>query len=282
MLAFLRKRLSGILLVPYFQTRLPKLQDDLFIARIHVQAEEYLVEKFTVFFVLLLVLFVVSAVLAFVLNPMFLLLILIAPAYFIYYLVLPGRKAVARLKKIDRHMGEALRYLANLSVMNLTLKDMLKKLCEEKQYGIVSDEACELVYLSEIRSTDIFKVIEEYLKMVSQKTQWGMFLQGLINIRKSGGIERDYILRNYEDYRKKLNIEYSKLSEILSMYAELFITITVSFPLFLILIFAIMGIISNPAVAQASLFFIFAVTVIMIPVSAVILAWLSRSAQEGY
>ncbi len=192
----------------------------------------------------------------------------------------PGQKASARLKKIDKHMGEVLRYLANLSVMNLTLGEMLEKLCHEKIYGIVSDEACELLYTSKLKSVEIFKVIDDYLSMTSEKSKWGMFLQGLITIRKSGGIERDYILRQYENYKNDLSIEYSKLTEQLSMYAELFITMTVSFPLFLILIFAIMGIVSAPAIAQASLFYIFAVTVIMIPVTAMMLSWRRRDMNE--
>jgi len=279
---FIISRLKPILYIPAFQSRIKKIQDDLTVARMHVHAEEYLLSAISITFVMFIAMFVFSIILAVLFTPVFLLLIFAPFGYFTYALMLPSHNANARLKNIDKHMGEVLTYLANLSMMNLTLPEMLEKLCNEKIYGIISDEACELLYTTKLMSVEIFKVIENYLTLTSQKSRWGMFLQGLINVRKSGGIERDYILREYANYKNDLSIEYGKLTEQLSMYAELFITITVSFPLFLILIFAIMGIISAPAIAQASLFYIFAVTAVMIPITGIMLSWLIKSAQEGY
>ncbi|MGC8860766.1 MAG: hypothetical protein ACP5KL_06760 [Thermoplasmata archaeon] len=279
---FMINRFRPLLNIPVVRNSIPGLQNNITVARMHRHAEEYLLSVFSIFFVSFVTVFVVSLVLSILFSYYFLLLSLTPIFYLIYGLLLPKHRANARVKKLDKHMGEALRYLANLSVMNMTLYEMLERLCREKIYGIVSEEACELLYTARLKSTEIFKVIEEYLSMTSEKSKWGMFLQGLVTVRKSGGVERDYILKAYENYKNDLSIEYGKLVEQLSMYAELFITITVSFPLFLILIFAIMGIVSAPAVAEASLFYIFAVTVVMIPLTSIMLAWLIRSAQEGY
>ncbi|MGC8991935.1 MAG: type II secretion system F family protein [Thermoplasmata archaeon] len=268
---------------PFVQRRISDIQKDLNVARMHLQADEYITSIFALFTLLLILSIIIGFILIIEFYNIVFLSIIIIPFIYLYVgFKYPSIKASSRLKKIDRHLGEALRFFANLSMSNITMLEMLEEVCKEKSFSTLSDEACELVTSAKFASKDIFKILEEYLMMTTQKSKWLLFIQGLVTARKSGSIERDYILRVYEDYRNDMNIEYMKLTDTLSMYAEIFISIVVSFPLFLILVFAIMGIVSKPAIAVASMYYILLVSLLLIPLGGFMVAWLSKVAQEGY
>ncbi|MGC8646461.1 MAG: type II secretion system F family protein [Thermoplasmata archaeon] len=268
---------------PFVQKRLTDIQKDLNVARMHIQVDEYITSLFANFTIIAIISIIAGLFLTIEYSSLIFLIILSVPFIYLYIgFKYPSIKANSRLKKIDRHLGEALRFFANLSMSNITMLEMLEEVCKEKSFSTLSSEACELVTSAKFASKDIFKILEEYLMMTSQKSKWLLFIQGLVTARKSGSIERDYIMRVYEDYRNDMNIEYMKLTDTLSMYAEIFISIVVSFPLFLILVFAIMGIVSKPAIAVASMYYILLVSVLLIPLGGLMIAWLSKIAQEGY
>ena len=88
----------------------------------------------------------------------------------------------------------------------------------------------------------------------------------MVTTSTSGGQLKPYFLVKAEQFEKEDKLEMRKKMETLGMLAESFVTVVVAFPLFLVVIMAIMALISKTGsgfVVQL----LFAVVAMMIPVS---------------
>src|SRR5207249_7222594 len=121
---------------------------------------------------------------------------------------------------------------------------IFKELSRQTVYGEVAKEAEWITRDTELLGVDILTAIRRGAgRSPSPKMQ--ALLQGVVTTSTSGGQLKTYFLLKAEQYEKEDKLEMRKKMETLGMLSEAFVTVVVAFPLFLVVIMAIMALISK-------------------------------------
>lgn len=262
------------------------LEDDLIKAHIRMRPEEYLATAWmTITF-----LAVASAVLALVFGILFgvvlgldivtLLVLLVAIAgipllmgYIVFfgfpggilYRGKPASAAKKRARKIDARITSAMSFISAMASADVPVDVIFKELSRQPVYGEVAKEAEWVTRDTELLGLDILTALKRGAgRSPSPKMQ--DFLQGVVTTSTSGGQLKPYFLLKAEQYEKEDKLEMRKKMETLGMLAEAFVTVVVAFPLFLVVIMAIMALISKGQ-SDFVLTLLYVVVGLMIPMS---------------
>ncbi len=261
------------------------LEDNLIRAHIRMRPEEYLAFAWMTTTILA----VVSAVLALVFGLLFfalqvpvvtllILLFLIAgfplligyAVFFgfpggILYKGKPASAAKKRARKIDARITSSMSFISAMASADVPVDMVFKELSRQPVYGEVAKEAEWITRDTELLGVDILTAIKRGAGR-SPSAKFQDFLQGVVTTSTSGGQLKPYFLLKAEQFEKEDRLEMRKKMETLGMLAEAFVTVVVAFPLFLVVIMAIMALISR---GQSSfiLTLLYAVVGGMIPVS---------------
>ena len=184
-----------------------------------------------------------------------------------YFLLLgsPGSKAKGRAKDIDKRIAAAMNFISAMASADVNIDVIFKELSRQKVYGEISQEAAWITRDTELLGSDILTAIKKAAKR-SPSAKFQDFLQGVITTSTSGGQLKPYFLLKADEYQKENKLELKSQMETLGMLAESFVTVVVAFPLFLVLILAIMAIVggSDP---DFMILVLYLVVLGMIPVS---------------
>jgi len=142
---------------------------------------------------------------------------------------------------------------------------IFKELSRQKVYGEISQEAAWITRDTELLGSDILTAIKKAARR-SPSSKFQDFLQGVITTSTSGGQLKPYFLLKADEYQKENKLELKSQMETLGMLAESFVTVVVAFPLFLVLIMAIMAIVGGGDPAFMVLM-LYVVVLGMIPIS---------------
>ena len=240
------------------------LEDDLVKAHIRMRPEEYL----AVAWMTITILAVVSAVLALVfglllfalavdIGTLIILLVVIAGvplllgyiAFFgfpggIIYRGKPATAAKKRARKIDARITSAMSFISAMASADVPVDVIFKELSRQTVYGEVAKEAEWITRDTELLGVDILTAIKRGAGR-SPSAKYQDFLQGVVTTSTSGGQLKPYFLLKAEQYEREDRLEMRKKMETLGMLAEAFVTVVVAFPLFLVVIMAIMALISK-------------------------------------
>lgn len=259
------------------------LEDDLLKAHMRIRPEEYLavawmttmltiigsvVSAFVVAVVLYALAFpsfwvIVLAVLIGVLPP-----VLTGIAFFglpFLYRGLPASRAKKRARLIDAKITGAMSFVSAMASADVPVDVIFKELSRQPVYGQVKEEAEWITRDTELLGVDILTAIRKGSAR-SPSTKFQDFLQGVVTTSTSGGQLKPYFLLKAEQFEKEDRLEMRKKMETLGMFAESFVTVVVAFPLFLVVIMAIMALISRGGSAFI-INLLYAVVLLMIPVS---------------
>lgn len=261
------------------------LEDDLIKAHIRLRPEEYL----AVAWMTITILAVVSAVLALVFGILLLaiqvsivtfllLLFLIAgmplllgyiryfgfPGGFLYR-GKPASAAKKRARKIDGRITSSMSFISAMASADVPVDVIFKELSRQSVYGEVAKEAEWITRDTELLGVDILTAIKRGAGR-SPSAKFQDFLQGVVTTSTSGGQLKPYFLLKAEQFEKEDRLEMRKKMETLGMLAEAFVTVVVAFPLFLVVIMAIMALISRGQ-SDFVVTLLFAVVAGMIPLS---------------
>jgi len=238
------------------------LEDNLMKAHIKLRPEEYL----AVAWMNTTIVAVVSVVMAFVLTLLLLLLnfsivlvivlfavIAIVPALLAYmvhfglsglYRGRPAGVAKKRGKLVDKKITGAMSFISAMASADVPVDVIFKELSKQTVYGEVAKEAEWVTRDTELLGLDILTAIR-HGSMRSPSAKFHDFLQGVVTTSTSGGQLKPYFLMKAEQFEKEDRLEMRKRMETLGMLAESFVTVVVAFPLFLVVIMAIMALISK-------------------------------------
>jgi flagellar protein FlaJ len=262
------KLLSRYMLTHNFKNK-AKLEEDLSKAHILLRPEEYI--AYSIFVSLIPVLpliaiaiffFVIGIVLLSVLS---IVLAIIVP-FIVYQLIIsqPASVAKKRGKDIDNKISPAMNFISALASANVTPDIIFKELARRKEYGEVAKEAEWITRDTELLGKDILTSLKDGSKR-SPSLKWTEFLQGVVTTSTSGGALKPYFILKSDEYEKELRLQMKKTMETLSLFAETFVTVGVAFPLFLIIIIAIMALI-NQSMAPVSVMVLYVIVFLMLPV----------------
>ncbi len=263
----------------------PELEESLLRAHIRLRPEEYLAVAWTtttLAFVGGLIGAFVMSVLLFALRAPFQWIALIAgltvilpPALAgLYYFGLPGGvlykgmpagRAKKRGHMIDKRITGAMSFISAMASADVPVDTIFKELSRQSVYGEVAKEAEWITRDTELLGVDILTALRRAAGR-SPSPKFQDFLQGVVTTSTSGGQLKPYFLMKAEQFEKEDRLEMRSRMETLGMLAESFVTVVVAFPLFLVVIMAIMALISKGS-SGFVLQLLFVVVGLMIPIS---------------
>jgi len=177
----------------------------------------------------------------------------------------PGGKAKSRGRDIDKRIAAAMSFISAMASADVNIDVIFKELSRQKVYGEISQEAAWITRDTELLGSDILTAIKKAAKR-SPSAKFQDFLQGVITTSTSGGQLKPYFLLKAEEYQKENKLALKSQMETLGMLAESFVTVVVAFPLFLVLILAIMAIVGGGD-PDFMMLMLYVIVLGMIPVS---------------
>ncbi|HYS99858.1 MAG TPA: type II secretion system F family protein [Thermoplasmata archaeon] len=262
----------------------PELEDNLLKAHIKLRPEEYLAVAWmntTFAAVGAVVAAFIASIFLFILRidivTLLIILGLVAalPIFFsyMYFFGLPvgyhGRPASMAKKrghKIDKRISGAMSFISAMASANVPVDVIFKELSKQTVYGEVAREAEWITRDTELLGLDILTAIRKAAQR-SPSSKFQDFLQGVVTTSTSGGQLKPYFLVKAEQFEKEDRLEMRKKMETLGMLAESFVTVVVAFPLFLVVIMAIMALISKGTSGSFVVTLLYVVVGLMIPMS---------------
>ena len=201
-------------------------------------------------------------------------LLMVLPAFFAYasYFGLPvlirgkpASRAKKRGKLIDKRITGAMSFVSAMASADVPVDVIFKELSKQPVYGEVAKEAEWITRDTELLGVDILTATRNASGR-SPSPKFQDFLQGVVTTSTSGGQLKPYFLMKAEQFEKEDRLEMRKRMETLGMLAESFVTVVVAFPLFLVVIMAIMALISKTQ-SGFVLTLLYVVVGLMIPIS---------------
>jgi flagellar protein FlaJ len=184
-----------------------------------------------------------------------------------YFILLgsPASKAKSRGRDIDKRLAAAMSFISAMASADVNIDVIFKELSRQKVYGEISAEAAWITRDTELLGSDILTAIKVAARR-SPSAKFQDFLQGVITTSTSGGQLKPYFLLKAEEFQKENKLAMKSQMETLGMLAESFVTVVVAFPLFLVLIMAIMAIVGGGD-PDFMVMMLYLVVMMMIPVS---------------
>ncbi len=254
----------------------PELGENLFMAHMKIRPEEYvayaimtavLVGVVSIFVGILLFFLLFLPLLGWLVGIIITALLAVGIPFLTYVIILrsPGLAKKKRARFIDARITGAMSFISAMASAEVPVDVIFKELSKESVYGEVAEEAKWITRDTELLGVDILTAIREGAQR-SPSTKFQDFLQGVVTTSTSGGQLKPFFLMKAEQYEKEDKLEMRKKMETLGMLAESFITVVVAFPLFLVVIMAIMALISK-AGSEVIVTLLFVVVGFMIPLS---------------
>lgn len=242
-------------------------------AHISLKAEVYMAQAFLYsiigFFVLISVLFFISALFLPLFNMSFTLMYtagilgvsaLGCLATYVIYIKLPMFIAKARGKKIDANLSYALNFVSAMSSAGVTPTEIFRSLSQQSIYGEVQKEAEWIYRDATLLGKDIVSSIRENMyRTPSEKFE--DFLQGLIVTVSSGSSLKAYFSAKAQQFKVENRQRQKQLIEGLGIMAESYVTAAVAGILLLFIVIPLMMIISG----ASQMLFLYIMVFLIVP-----------------
>ncbi|MEW5937065.1 MAG: type II secretion system F family protein [Candidatus Thermoplasmatota archaeon] len=250
------------------------LEENLLKAHMKIRPEEYMAYVYmtaiitgvlgiSVTIIFGLVLFLIIGIIGIVIMPLGILMPMMT---FFLLKSAPASKAKSRGRAINKRITSAMSFISAMASANVPVDVIFKELARQPVYGEIKNEAEWITRDTELLGRDILTAVKQGASR-SPSIKFQDFLQGVVTTSTSGGQLKPYFLAKAEQFEKEDKLEMRSKMETLAMMAESFVTVVVAFPLFLVVILAIMAIIGGTA--QSTVLILWMVTVLMIPLSQV-------------
>lgn len=180
----------------------------------------------------------------------------------------PGSKAKTRKRDIDKRIGATMSFISAMASADVNIDTIFKELARQPIYGEIKNEAEWITRDTELLGVDILTAISKGAQR-TPSSKFQEFLQGVVTTATSGGQLKPYFLQKAEQYEKESKLDMRAQLETLGLMAETFVTVVVAFPLFLVVIMAIMAIVpgSSSGTSDTTLLLLWLVVLLMIPLS---------------
>ncbi len=254
----------------------PDLEEDLTRAHMKIRPEEYVAYALmsatitgiiTAFVAVLLFFLMFWPFFGLIIGLILTVLVAVLPPVVVYAGIMssPGGARKKRERLIDARISGAMSFISAMASAEVPVDVIFKELSKESVYGEVAEEAKWITRDTELLGVDILTAIRDGAQR-SPSAKFQDFLQGVVTTSTSGGQLKPFFLLKAEQFEKEDRLEMRKKMETLGMLAESFITVVVAFPLFLVVIMAIMALISKSG-SEFVVQLLFVVVLFMIPIS---------------
>jgi flagellar protein FlaJ len=196
-------------------------------------------------------------------------LMVVIPAVLTYVVLsaIPSSRAKTRMRDINKRLGPAMSFISAMASADVNIDVIFKELARQPIYGEIKNEAEWITRDTELLGTDILTAISKAAQR-SPSTRFQEFLQGVVTTSTSGGQLKPYFLQKADQFEKEYKLEIKSQLETLGLMAETFVTVVVAFPLFLVVIMAIMAIVPGAGGnTDMTILLLYLVVGLMIPFS---------------
>lgn len=162
----------------------------------------------------------------------------------LYYIGLPTSKAKTRAKKIDRYLPYAANFINTMSMAGVSPAEIFEALSNVELYGEIQKEAQKITTEISLMGVDTVTALKNAIA-ISPSDKFKEFIQGILSVIQSGSELAPYFERCVEKYMTKDLVDRKRNLESLAIMAESFVVTVIAFPLFLVIIMAVMGLTSG-------------------------------------
>ena len=180
----------------------------------------------------------------------------------LYYLGLPSSMAKTRGRKIDRFLPYAANFINTMSVAGISPAEIFEALSNIELYGEIQKEAQKITTEISLMGVDTITALKNAIA-ISPSDKFKEFIQGILAVIQSGSELAPYFERCVDKYMTKDLVERKKNLESLAIMAESFVVTVIAFPLFLVIIIAIMGLTSG----GIDYFFLYVIAFMVLPMA---------------
>lgn len=171
----------------------------------------------------------------------------LASGYFSYRLLIsyPSFRATNRSYRIDQSMNHTVTYLYALSRGGMNILDMFKSLSSYIHiYGATAEEIALVVRDMEYFGMDIVTALNNASQRTPSK-KFKDFIDNLTSVINSGGDLSGFFKSRSEFYQDTSAQDQKYFLETLGIFAEVYVSVLVAAPLFLIVIIVVMGLLQG-------------------------------------
>ncbi len=161
-----------------------------------------------------------------------------------YYISLPISKAKSRGKNINRYLPYATNFINTMSVAGISPAEIFEALSTVDLYGEIQKEAQKITMEINMMGIDTVTALKNAIR-ISPSDNFKEFVQGMLGVIQSGSELGPYFQRCVDKYMENDLAERKRDLESLAVMAEAFVVTVIAFPLFLVIIFSIMGMTSG-------------------------------------
>ncbi len=176
----------------------------------------------------------------------------------------------------SRHLDEELPYIsvhmAVLSQAGLPPERIFRSVMaigSQKLQSVASEEARNIVRDVTFLGSDIMSAMERNAAKSSSR-KFSELLRGLVSVTRSGGDMTRYFLSAAKNYMDNARIASRQLSESLGNISELYVSMMVVFPLVVVIMLAVMGVMSGSLGGVSIIMIMYLVSYIAVPMMAMI------------
>lgn len=181
---------------------------------------------------------------------------------------IPSMNADSRKRDMDEDLPYVMSQMAVLAAAGLGPERVFRSLALTEEKSVVADEAKMILRDVDMLGFDLLTALGNARERSPSKT-FSDFLEGFTATTKSGGDLKKYLLSSAKEIMELKRISAKQLVETLGMLAEAYVSMLVVFPLILLIMFSVMGMVGGN-VGGFSVFSIMAlVTYVMIPILAI-------------
>lgn len=180
----------------------------------------------------------------------------------------PSLAADGRKRQLDEDLPFSISQMAILSSAGLPPERIFRSVAELETSSVLSDEARTIIRDVDLLGFDMLTAMQRARERSPSK-YFADFLEGFIATTRSGGDLKKYLLSSAKDLMETRRILGKQLVDTLGMVAESYVSMLVVFPLILLIMFSVMGLVGG-TIGGFSVFTVMAlVTYVLVPLLAI-------------
>ncbi|HEC89556.1 MAG TPA: hypothetical protein ENI44_03120, partial [Thermoplasmatales archaeon] len=180
------------------------------------------------------------------------------------YWYYPSYRIKSRAADIDRFLPYSINFISTMSETGVSPGEIFRTLAKTDIYGEIQVEAKKIAKEIDIMGIDNITALKHGLERSPSK-KFKAFLQGMIGTIQTGSDLSSFLTSSVDRYLRDDLLSRKKNLEFLGLIAELFVMAVIAFPLFLVIIIAVMGFIGKTTSTQFDV--IYLIAFVMLPLA---------------
>jgi len=163
---------------------------------------------------------------------------------FVVMYVMPGFAADSRKRNLDEELAYSMSQMAVLASAGLPPERLFRSIAVSDEKSAIRDEAQTTLRDVDMLGYDLLTALSRARERSPSK-QYANFLEGFTATVRSGGDMKKYLLSSAKEIMELRRIAAKQLVETLGMLAEAYVSMLVVFPLILLIMFSVMGMVGG-------------------------------------